>query len=178
MKTYRFIPAVVVILFLGACATPTGDIEVTSETAPGVDLASYKSFAWVASAEIINDPYGNWEPQDFDADAEIRFLLLKELRAKGLVESNRNPDLLLVFAAGVNMENFDIVYDPKSEMSTLKDAPKGALLVVMIDPATRHPVWVGAARGDAKGGRSSEEIRKRIAYAIRKMFAGWGNAAQ
>ena len=178
MKIHRFLPLIVAILFISACATLTKDIEVQSETASGIDLTKYKSFAWVASAEIINDPHGNWEPNNFDADAEIRFLLLKELREQGLVETNTNPDLFLVYAAGVNMENFDIVYDPDSKMSTLTDAPKAALLVVMIDPATRHPVWVGAARGDAKSGRSHEDIRKRIAFAVNKMFANWGNPAK
>ena len=84
MRFDRFLPIIVTVLFLSACATLTKDIDVRSETAPGVNLANYKSFAWVASAEIINDPQGNWEPPNFDADAEIKFLLLKELRDKGL----------------------------------------------------------------------------------------------
>jgi len=130
----------VMLLFLSACATLTEDIQVETETAPGVNLADYKSFAWVASAEIVNDPYGNWEPTDFDADAEIKFLLLKELRDKGLEETTRNPDLLLVFAAGVDMQNLEFVEDSKTKLSSLEEVPKGALLVIMVDfsdnPAT------------------------------------------
>lgn len=178
MKVYSFLLTVLTVLILSACATLTEDIEVRSETAPGVDLATYKSFAWVASAEIVNDPQGNWEPKGFDADAEIKFLLLKELRNKGLTETTRYPDLLLVFAAGVNMENLELVKDPKSKMSTLEEVPRGALVVVLIDPATRHPVWVGTAKGDVEGGRSDEEVRKRLAFAVERMFADWGKPPQ
>jgi len=178
MKLHRFLLTILTVLFLSGCATLTKDIEVRSETAPGVNLANYKSFAWVASAEIVNDPQGNWEPTGFDADAEIKFLLLKELRNKGLKETNRNPDLLLIFAAGVNMENLELEKDPNSTISTLEEVPKGALLLVMIDPVSRHPVWAGTARGNVERGRSDEEVRKRLAFAVKKMFADWGKPTQ
>ena len=178
MRFHRFLLTILTVLLLSACATLTKDIEVRSETAAGVDLANYKSFAWVASAEIINDTHGNWEPRDFDADAEIKFLLLKELRGKGLNETARNPDLLLIFAAGVNMDNLEYVKDSSSGMNSLEEVPKGALLVIMIDPATRHPVWAGTANGDVESGRSNEDVRKRLAFAVEKMFADWGKPAK
>lgn len=178
MKFHHFLLTALTVLFLSGCASLTKDIEVRSETAPGVNLANYQSFAWVASAEIVNDRHGNWEPTGFDADAEIKFLLLKELRNKGLKETTRNPDLLLIFAAGVNMNNLELVKDPNSTISTLEEVPKGALLVAMIDPATRHPVWAGTARGDVKSGRSDEDVRKRLAFAVEKMFADWGKPSQ
>lgn len=174
MKLNHLVPAFVALLFLSGCATLTKDIDVRTETAPGVALADYKSFAWVASAKIINDPHGNWEPTNFDADAEIKFLLLKELRNKGLEETMRNPDLLLLFAAGVDMQNLELVKDPKTKINSLEEVPKGALLVIMVDPATQHPVWVGTATGDVKSGRSNEEVRRRLAYAVKKMLADWG----
>lgn len=168
----------VMLLFLSACATLTEDIQVETETAPGVNLADYKSFAWVASAEIVNDPYGNWEPTDFDADAEIKFLLLKELRNKGLKETTRNPDLLLIFAAGVDMQNLEFVEDSKTKLSSLEEVPKGALLVIMVDSRTRHAIWAGIAKGDVKADRSNEDVRKRLTYAVNTMLADWGKSAQ
>jgi hypothetical protein len=179
MKNYRLLLVLLSVMFLGACSTtPTKDIEVRSETRPGTNLADYKSFTWVASAEIVNDPHGNWEPEGFDADAEVRFLLIKELREKGLMESNNNPDLLLIFAAGVDMENLELVKDPDTELRSLKEVPKGAFIVVLIDPATRRAVWVGTAEGNAEAGRSVEEIKKRLAFAVENMFADWGNPAK
>lgn len=179
MKSYRLLLVLFTAMFLGACSTtPTKDIEVRSETRPGTNLADYKSFTWVASAEIVNDPHGNWEPEGFDADAEVRFLLIQELRAKGLVESNKNPDLLLIFAAGVDMENLELSKDPDTELRSLKEAPKGALIVALVDAASGRTVWVGTAEGDAEAGRNVEELKARLAYAVRKMFAGWGSPAK
>ena len=63
-------------------------------------------------------------------------------------------------------------------MSSLEEVPEGALLVVMIDPATRHPVWVGTARDDVESGRSDVEVRKRLAFAVKKMFGDWGKPIQ
>ena len=176
MKLRHLALAFVTALLLSGCATLTKDIDVQTETAPGVDLSGYKTFAWVASAQIVNDPQGNWEPPAFDADAEIKFLLLKELRAKGLEQTTRNPDLLLLFAAGVDMQNLEYVKDADTKMKSLEEVPKGALLVVMVDTAKGRAVWAGIAEGDVKADRSTEDVRKRLAYAVRKMFETWGSA--
>jgi hypothetical protein len=155
---------------LFGCATATKDIRVETESAPGVNLSGYTTYAWAGSAEVVNDPHGNWEPPGFDADAELRFLINRELRGKGMQEVTTRPDLFVAFAAGINMEVFEINTQSESEMYTLTNAPKGALVVVMIDPTTRNAVWASSAVGDVKAGRSSEEIGKRLAYAVKTMF--------
>jgi hypothetical protein len=71
---------------LFGCATATKDIRVETESAPGVNLSGYTTYAWAGSAEVVNDPHGNWEPPGFDADAELRFLINRELRGKGMQE--------------------------------------------------------------------------------------------
>ena len=89
------ISAIVIGLFVTACATAlTKDIKVDTETAPNANLSAYKTYAWIAAAQILNDPDGQWEPRKFDADAEIRFLINNELRKKGMTEVDRNPDML------------------------------------------------------------------------------------
>lgn len=170
MKPYNIFLAFLIMAFLSGCATLTRDIRVETEAAPGIDLAGYQTYAWLVSAEIVNDAHGNWEPPGFDADAELRFLINRELRNKGLQEVTTRPDLFIAFAAGINMEVFEISSKPESEMYTIKNAPKGALVVVMIDPATRNPVWAGSAVGDVKPGRKSDEVSKRLAYAVKTMF--------
>jgi hypothetical protein len=169
MKPYNIFLAFLIMAFLSGCATLTRDIRVETESAPGIDFAAYKTYGWLLSAEVVNDPHGNWEPPGFDADTELRFLINRELRARGLQEATR-PDLFIAFAAGINMEVFEISSKPESEMYTIKNAPKGALVVVMIDPATRNPVWAGSAVGDVKAGRTSDEVSKRLAYAVKTMF--------
>ena len=170
MKIHTLLLTILMAGSLFGCATATKDIRVEAESAPAINLADYKTYAWLLSAEVVNDPHGNWEPPGFDADAELRFLINRELRSKGMQEVTSRPDLQVAFAAGINMEVFEINMNPESKMYTLKDAPKGALIVVMIDPATRNPVWVGSAVGDVKAGRTSDEVSKRLAYAVKTMF--------
>jgi len=166
--------SLIIVLFitssLCSCATITRDIRIETESAPNVNLAGYKTYGWLLSAEVVNDPHGNWEPPGFDADAELRFLINRELRNRGLLEVTRQPDLLVAFAAGINMEVFEINMQPGNEMYTLTNTPKGALVLVMIDRATRNPVWAGSATGDVKAGRPSGEVSQRLAYAIKTMF--------
>jgi len=174
MKPHTFFLASLIVVLLSGCATLTQDIRVETETAPGIDPATYQTYGWLLSAEVVNDPNGNWEPPGFDADAELRFLINQELRDKGLKEVSRQPDLLVAFAAGINMEVFEINMQPGSEMYTLTNVPKGALVVVMIDSNNRNPVWAGSAVGDIKAGRSSTEVGKRLAYAVKTMFKEFG----
>lgn len=167
--------AVLAIWLTGGCATTTvtRDIEVNTESNPLVNLATRKTYAWIGSAEVINDPYGNWEPPNLDADRELRILLHRELSSKGLQEDRYKPDLLLIFGAGIDMANLEVIEDPENRMESLKNMPKGALIVIMLDAATRQPIWISAAVGDIKSDRTAEEVRIRLDYAVRKMFEDW-----
>jgi len=155
---------------VAACASITGDIRVQTESDPAIDLGDYRTYSWLGTAEIVNDPYGNWEPPEFDADTEIRALLNRELRRRGMREVVSDPQLVVAFAAGINTDVFEIVENPDSKMYTLQNAPRAALVVVLIDPRTRYPVWVGTAVGDVKAGRTPDEVRKRIDYAVTTML--------
>lgn len=154
-----------------ACATaPTSDIKVEAETAPGADLKAYKNYAWLAAAKIVNDPAGRWEPPQFDADAEIKWLIDREMRARGISEVSSYPDMFVAFVAGVDMAQLELKEDPKTKMDVLKNAPKGALAVLFIDGASGDPVWAAAAVGDVKSDRPAEQIKARLDYAVTQMF--------
>ena len=170
MTLKRLLLVALLVGSLTACASVTRDIRVETEAAPNADLGKYRTFAWLGSAEIVNDPQGNWEPPDLDADAEIRFLLNRELRNRGMREVASNPELVVAFAAGVNTDVFRIVENPQSKLYTLENAPKAALVVVFIDARTHYPLWVGTAVGEVKAGRTTKEVRKRIEYAVRRML--------
>ena len=86
-------------VFITSCATITGDIEVESHVDPDIDLNIYKSYAWVGSAKILFDPVGQWEQPTLDTDEEVKFNINRELRSKGLYEAEKEPDLLVAFAA-------------------------------------------------------------------------------
>jgi hypothetical protein len=160
------------LLFAVACATSlTSDIKVETETAPKANLKGYSTYAWLGSAEIVNDPKGQWEPPAFDADAQIRQLINAAMRNKGLTEVKANPDVLVGFAAGVDMASLEIKENPENKMQTLENVPKGALVVMLVDPRNRQPVWVGEAIANIQGKISADDVKKRLEYAVTQMFS-------
>lgn len=162
----------IVLFFVAGCATSmTSDITIETEASPKADFDSYKSYAWLGTASVLNDPEGRWEPPNFDADAEITFLINRELRARGMVESQVDPDLLVFYGAGIDMENFDIKVDPETDMEQMINVPLGGLSVVLIDAKSGLAIWAGLATAEVKQDSDREVVRKRIAYAVEKMFA-------
>ena len=99
----RLLTLIGALLLVAGCASVTKDIKVETDVDPKANLAGYTSYTWLGSAAILYDPEGKWEPPEFDADTEIKFLIDRELRAHGLSESMSNPDLIVAFAAGIDM---------------------------------------------------------------------------
>ncbi len=159
------------VLILAACASPlTQDIEVDAEADPRANLAGYNTYAWLGSAAILYDPKGKWEPPEFDADAEIKFLIDRELRKRGMKEVAANPDMIIGYAAGIDMEALQLVEDKEAKIQMLQNVPSGSLVIVLIDGQTGNPVWASAAVADIKQNISSEDARKRLDYAVTHMF--------
>lgn len=160
------------ILFaLGGCATtPVSDIEVNAEVSPNYTPSEYKTYTWLATAEIINDPEGNWEPREFDADVEIKRLIDREMSARGITEVAVYPNVFIAFAAGVDMDRLELREDPGQKIDVLQNVPRGALVVMIIDGATGNPVWAAAAVGDVDSKRTPEETKARLDYVVRQMF--------
>ena len=159
-------------LFISGCAstTLTKDIDVDAQAAPGVDINKFKSYAWIATAQILNDPQGQWEPRAFDADAEIQFLIDRELRKRGVTQVDRDPDMLVAYIAGVDMTALELKNDPKQDMAVLQNNPKGALAVLFISPINGKAQWAGVAVANVEGKRSSEDTKKRLDFAVSEMF--------
>ncbi len=170
------IPLLLAVLafLLNACATSlTSDIEVETESDPKANLAGYKTYNWLGSAGILNDPQGHWKPPGFDVDMEIRKLIDSKLKAKGVSRDEKSPDLLVGYVIGVDMEAMELKKNPETSFETLQNVPKGALVVVLIDADTGFPVWVGQATANVRNSGSDEEVIKRLEYAINKMFSSF-----
>ena len=169
-RKYAWIAVLIVWLFAGCASTPVKDIKVDAQADPKVNLSGYKTYAWLGSAAILNDKFGQWEPPQFDADAEIKFLIDRELRKRGMSESTSGPDLIVVFAAGVDMDAMGLKVDPKTKITMLTNVPKGGLIVGLIDGSTGMVVWVGLATGDVQEKPSADTVKARLDYAVTQLF--------
>ena len=168
----KFIFTLATLFLISGCANSvTKDIMVETDSDPKANLSGYTSYAWLGSAAIVFDETGQWEPPEFDADAEIKFLIDRELRDHGMTEDSVNPDLVVAYAAGIDMDSMDIKIDPESEIETLENAPAGALIVIMIDAETGLAIWAGIATADVQENPTAETTKQRLDFAVSEMFS-------
>ena len=172
MKIYQILKIMLFSLsiFVGGCASVTKDIEIDATADPTFKFSAYKSYAWLGEIEGLNDPEGVWQPPKMDVAADIKFLIDRELRKKGIFSYSEDPDLEVAFFMGVDMEALKLDVDPKTKQDILANVPSAALAVALIDAKTGYVLWVGEAMGDIQKNRSDEEIRERLDYAVSEIF--------
>lgn len=153
-----------------SCATLTQDIKVETTANPDINFNLYKSYAWAGSAQIVFDPIGQWEQPTLDTDEEVKFNIDQELRNRGLIEVQSKPDLLVAFAAGVDMTFLELKEDPNTKKEVLTNVPKAALVIALIDASSGYTVWLGFAEGEVQKQQTIENIQARIDYAVREIF--------
>ncbi len=158
------------LLIVGCASTVTKDIMVDAQADPKVDFKGYATYTWLGSAAIVYDPDGKWEPPQFDADAEIKFLIDRELRKRGMSEDSLNPDMIVAFAAGIDMEIMEINIDPESDLEVLENVPMGALTVILVDANTGLAIWAGVATAEIQQSPDQDTVKKRLDFAVTGMF--------
>lgn len=168
----RILLIFVMVGFIAGCASfPKDDIQVETEADPKVNFSGYKTYAWLGSVGIVNDPEGHWEPPQFDADAEIVFLIDSALRKRGISEVSDNPDMLVAYVLGADMDALKVKQNPETKITSLENVPQTGLIVVLIDPETEFATWVGIATGEIKN-LEPDVAKKRLEYAVNSMFKG------
>lgn len=168
-KTYIFF--FLMFMFLSGCTSvPTSDINVEVQADSKANLSGYKTYTWLGSAAIVNDSSGQWEPTGFDADAEIKYLIDREFRARGKSESSAAPDLIVAFAAGIDMDALGLKLDPETKLEKLENVPMGGLVVVLIDSSTGFVVWVGVATADIQEDIDAATVKARLDYVVTQMM--------
>ncbi len=169
-KNYIFLFIILSMLITGCASVPIADINVEAEADSKVNFSGYKTYAWLGSAAIVNDSMGQWEPPPFDADAEIKYLLNRELRGRGMSESTIAPDLIVAFVAGIDMDALEFKINPETEINMLKNVPQGALAVILVDSNSGFVVWVGVATADIQQNADAATVKTRLNYAVTQMM--------
>ena len=171
MKTCSLPVIAILIVALAACSTTlTKDISIETNADPKANFSGYKSYTWLGSATIVNDSYGQWEPPAFDADAEVKYLIDRELRARGMLENSSTPDLIVGYAAGINMNALGVKMDPEANQEMLDNVPQGSLVIVLVDSDSGFIIWTGTATAEIQKDADAEMIKARLDYAITRML--------
>ena len=162
--------AMSVALVTGCATTPTSDIQVDAEADPKINFSGYKSYAWLGSIGMLTDPEGKWKQPEFDVDTEIRFLIDRELRKRGYSETGNRPDMLVAYAAGVDMAALKIKKNPETKQHFLKNVPKGALIIILVDAETEFVIWMGQVTAQVQQNPDSNIVKQRLDYAITQVM--------
>ena len=85
-------------------------------------------------------------------------------------EDSVDPDMIVAFAAGIDMDSMEISIDPESQLTVLENVPQGALAVVLLDAHTGQAIWGGVATADIQENPGQETIKKRLDFAVTSMF--------
>ena len=171
MATNRIGCIIIAVFLVFGCATiPKQDIEIEAQADPKANFSGYTTYDWLGAAAIVNDTYGQWEPPQFDADAEIVFLIDQELRKRGMSQRMDSPDMVVAYAAGINMDALKLKVDPDSPIDMVENVPRGGLVVTLIDNASGFVIWAGVATAEIQEEIDTPTVKARLAYAVNQMF--------
>jgi hypothetical protein len=158
------------LLVSGCSSVPTEDIVIAAQADPKANFGGYESYAWLGAATIINDPHGQWEPPEFDADVEIKYLIDRELRKRGMSQNSVDPDVIVVFAAGIDMNTLELKVGTESKIDILANVPQGGLVVALVDGESGFVIWAGAATAELQQSPSAKTVKARLEYAVTQLF--------
>jgi len=170
MKKYFYVSAVLLMALLASCSSEMKDIQVETEANSKVNLKAYKTYMWVAMAGFLEDSQSQWVAPNMDMGAEMKYLVDKEMSNKGFTLVENDPDLLIAAAIGLDMDALKIKQDPDTKMDILDNVPQSALVIALTDGDTGYPVWLGVATGNAQTEPQEDMAKKRLEYAIHKIF--------
>lgn len=171
MKSINFIGITLLLILLSGCATSvTEDIQIEATADTTTQFGHYKSYTWLGDIAALNDPEGIWQPPKLNVAENIKFLIDRELRKRGIFNYAENAELQVVFFMGVDMEAMELKVNPDNQQDILETVPAASLAVALIDAKTGYVVWVGEAMGDIQQNSTEERIRKRLDYAVTEIF--------
>jgi len=168
-KVLLAVAFVLATLSFNGC-TETSDIKVKSEKSSKVDLKGYKSYEWFIAAQLLVDEDNKYKARGYDVDMYVQKAITKQLAEKGKVEDQTNPDFLVSYVSGVDMDRAKEKVDEDGK-AYLETIPEAAIAVLVIDSHNGQLIWASVAEGEFQKDLSDEESMKRIDYAIKKMFS-------
>ena len=170
MRYFNIVFITAICLLLTACASVTSDIKVDANVDPKAKMGGYKTYDWLGAARLLRDPNKVWQPPKVDIAGDIKWLVDRELRKRGIFKTASKPDLAVSFFMGIDMEAIELKEDPESKNEVLVNVPRAGLIVVLIDVETGYVVWLGAAEAELQENPTDEVVSTRLDFAVSQMF--------
>lgn len=145
----------------------TSDIKTKTVKSVKADLNGYKTYQIVDGSGIVDDTKSD---NIKELNVDMRQMMNTELAKKGKTKVDENPDFYVAYAAGSDMEAVKIKLDTNGKV-TVESRPEAGILLVLVDAQTGKIIAISAADAEAKN-LPLEDVKKRLNYAIGKMFEG------
>jgi len=157
MRSLTICIVVSLMAFTSGCArTKTGYHSVNYDYDVSVDFTRVKTYDWVSLPGTLRiDPFNRIRIQD---------VVDKQLDAKGLKISPRDPDVFLVMYGG-NQKAVDMTVMMDYEVYTV-----GRLKLALYDAKSNEEIWWAETRADLFHDMTSEEKDKVIAFAVHRIL--------
>jgi hypothetical protein len=171
--------AAVVLLAVACVVAGCAKFDVRSRRDPAADFGRLRTYAWLPASEAAP---ADQRTLNRLITARIQRAIERELRAKGYRAADASPDVLVNWrlasqpasdvhgnAARTFAEGFWFGW-PGSDSFYNETYDEGTLYVGVLDPATRHMIWVGAAGARLLPTLSMEKTEKRVDDAVHQIM--------
>ena len=165
-KLLKGVMVILMIAGITGCVN-TSDIKTKTVKSVKADLNGYKTYQIVEGSGIVDDTKS---ANINELNTDMRQMMNTELANKGKTKVDANPDFYVAYAAGSDMEAVKIKLDADGK-ETVEARPEAGILLVLIDAQTGQIIAISAADAEAKD-LPLKDTKKRLKYAINKMFEG------
>jgi hypothetical protein len=177
LKWFAPVPLVLAV----ACTT----VPVQYDYDPKANYSSLKRFDFVAPprpASTREDHRGE-VPEDPIMERRIHRVMEKELTARGFqLEKTAQPDFLVVcypvwrnhrYYTSQSMGygwGYRWGWGGSTRVGEIHDVPEGTLVIEVMEPRTREPIWRAVAPSALTGQETPEDAEEQVENAIHKML--------
>ena len=156
------------IVLLSGCASKD-NITIKTYKDQKINFTAYKTYQWLVGSNILIDDKKEWRARLYDMNRYVELQIAKQLMSKDIIKTQKNPDFLISYVVGINMEAIKERVDKDGERY-FKNVPEAGLGIVFLDPQTKKVIWASNAEATLKPELSDEESKERLSYAIEQMF--------
>ena len=168
-KLLKVTIAALMIVGITGCVS-TSDIQVEKAQSEKVNLEGYKTYQFIDDSGIIEDTRNTKVSKNMNVSDEKEHMINSELAKKGKTPVSEDPDFFVAYLGGADMDAVKSKLD-KNGKETIERSPEAALVLMLVDADSGSIIWMSTAEGEVKGG-SSDEIKKRLEYTVKKMLDG------
>ena len=182
MKTIKFLPVLLLLLFISSCSS----VQVSSDYDKGTNFSEYKTYAY------FKEGIDKVKLNDLDKK-RILNAIDQELAAKGFIKTDENPQLLVnIFTKSqqevniTNNNNYPYFYAPYgyygwgyspywggSNTTTVSTSVEGKLYIDMIDVQKKVLIWQGVGTGYIDNARTPEKKEQKIQEFVQSILANF-----